>query len=128
MNNIMNPFDNDSYFEVKIPLTDEGMELLREISPDSLKEYDWNKNSEIVDYSFCEMIVAFVYDGSTHFKINVVTAYINDDCGDESENYIDLPDDVASYFKTQAILSVTTQFSTMPETQSIINSFSVLHG
>lgn len=128
MNNIMNPFDNDSYFEVKIPLTDEGVELLREVSPDSLKEYDWNKNSEIVDYSFCEMIVAFVYDDSTHFKINVVTAYINDDCVDGSENYIDLPDDVASYFKMQAILSVITQFSTMPETQSIINSFSVLHG
>ena len=108
----MNPFDNDSYFEVKMPLTDEGIEILREVAPEALKDYDRDRNRENVDYSICEMIVAFVYD----------------EYEDETENCVDLSDDVASYFKTQAILSVITQFSTMPETKSIINSFAVMRG
>ena len=122
----MNPFDNDSYFEVKMPLTDEDIEVLREVAPEALKDYDRDRNRENVDYSICEMIVAFVYDGSTHFKINTVTSYTNDEYEDETENFVDLSDDVASYFKTQAILSVITQFSAMPETKGIINSFAVM--
>lgn len=111
----MNPFDNDSYFEVKIPLTDKGIEILREVAPEALKDYDRDRNRENVDYSICEMIVAFVYDGSTHFKINTVTSYTNDEYWDETESFVDLSEDVASYFKTQAIISVIKQFNMMPE-------------
>lgn len=67
-----------------------------------------------------------VYDGTTHFKINVVTHYVNEECFDESESYLEVPDNVAGYFKTQAILSVLTQFSNMPETERITSSFGVL--
>lgn len=122
----MNPFENDSYFEVKIPLTDEGVEMIRKVSPEALSDYDRDRNLENVEYSYCEMIVAFVYDGTTYFKINVVTHYVNEECFDESESYLEVPDNVAGYFKTQAILSVLTQFSNMPETESITSSFGVL--
>ncbi len=122
----MNPFDNDSYFEVKIPLTDEGIEILREVAPEVLKDYDHSMTLEDVAVT-CTMTVAFE-DDQTYFAVNTETMYLADDCGEETTNYIDLSDDVASYFKTQAILSVITQFSAMPETKSIINSFAVMRG
>lgn len=122
----MNPFDNDSYFKVKIPLSDEGIEILREVAPESLKDYDYSMTLENVEVT-CTMTVAFECN-KTYFAVNIETMYLADDCGDETTNYIDLSDDVASYFKTQAILSVITQFSTMPETKSIINNFAVIRG
>lgn len=122
----MNPFDNDSYFEVKMPLTDEGIEILREVAPEALKDYDHSMTLENIEVT-CTMTVAFVED-KTYFAVNTETMYLADDCGEETTNYIDLSDDVASYFKTQAILSVITQFSTMPETKSIIDSFAVMRG
>lgn len=109
----MNLFDSDSYFEVKIPLTDEGIEILREVASESLKDYDHSMTLENVNVT-CTMTVAFVCN-KTYFAVNTETMYLADDCGDKTTNYIDLSDDVASYFKIQAIISVIKQFNMMPE-------------
>lgn len=109
----MNLFYSDSYFEVKIPLTYEGIEIIREVAPEALKDYDHSMTLENVEVT-CTMTVEFVCN-KTYFAVNTETMYLADDCGEETTNYIDLSDDVASYFKTQAIISVTKQFSMMPE-------------
>ena len=64
----MNPFDNDSYFEVKIPLTYEGIEVLREVASEALKDYDHSMTLENVAVT-CTMTVAFVGD-ETYFAVN----------------------------------------------------------
>lgn len=104
MNNIMNHLGS-VYFEITMPLSDEGIAVLEERNPEALHDYYSSaENANAVGVE-CEMKVIFAIDiNETFFMLNVNTYYDDEDAlRDGSAIYLDLDGETAEYFKAEAL-------------------------
>lgn len=107
MNKNINPFVSE-YLKITIPVTDEGIALLKERNPEALQCYYEQLENQSAVCVVCDMDIAFnIAMNETYFMFNVTTYYSDEDAPmDGTGEYLDLDNETAEFFKAKAIETI----------------------